>query len=38
MMAKESSGWAPLWSETHSRSYGFREEPAQVFEIKPGPG
>jgi hypothetical protein len=38
MMAKESGGWTPRWSEMHSRSYALSEAQVQAFEAKSAPG
>lgn len=38
MMAKDRRGWAPGWSASHSRGYGWREAQAQACMDEPGPG
>jgi hypothetical protein len=38
MMAQDSSGWTPGWTETRSRSYGLKEDQVQMLLNQPGPG
>jgi hypothetical protein len=38
MLAQDKCGWTPLWSESHSRSYGLSEEQVQACLDQPGPG
>ena len=38
MIAPARCGWAPLWSERHSRSYDLSEEQVQTCMGKRGPG
>jgi hypothetical protein len=37
MMAQDSSGWTPGWTETRSRSYGLKEDQVQMLLNQPGP-
>jgi len=37
MMAMDRLSWAPVWSETHSRSYGSSEDQAHGSLHEPGP-
>jgi hypothetical protein len=36
MMAQDSSGWTPGWTETRSRSYGLKEDQVQSSGWTPG--
>ena len=38
MIAPARCGWAPLWKENHSRSYGLSEEQGRACLDKRGPG
>ena len=38
MIAPDRCGWAPLWSERHSRRYDLSEQPVQACLDKRGPG
>ena len=37
-LAKDRCAWGQLWSEKHSRSYGWSEEQVQARMNQPGPG
>jgi len=40
MMALDRCGWAPGWTEDHSRSYGLKEAQVQSYmeKVRPGTG
>jgi hypothetical protein len=38
MMAQDSSGWTPGWTETRSHSYELKEDQVQMLLNQPGPG